>query len=139
MICLAQAASPDAVHFLDVVKSLGILVTLAVSLVTLVMLFLRTGRAEKREVLPQPLEVRGSTRLVALDLHRQCQASFDHRVTGLESDLKTLRAELKSDRLATQDLIRHEVGKVHGRLDDLVKHLMTDRSDGTTSGETWRG
>jgi hypothetical protein len=138
MLCLAQSGSPDAVHFLDVVKSLGILVTLAVSLVTLVMLFLRTGRAEKRELLPQPLEVRGSTRLLDVDLHRQCQAGFEHRVTGLESDLKTLRAELKSDRLATQDLIRHEVGRVHGRLDDLVKHLMTDRPDSPAAGEEWR-
>jgi hypothetical protein len=138
MIFLAQSGSPDAVHFLDVVRSLGMLVTLAVSLTTLVMLLLRTGRAEKRELLPQPLEVRSSTRLVDVELHRQCQAHLNHRVTGLEGDLKTLRAELKSDRLATQDLIRLEVGKVHGRLDDLVKHLVTDRPDGPGSGEEWR-
>ena len=138
MISLAQSGSPDAAHFLDVVKSLGILVTLAVSLTTLVMLFLRTGRVEKRELLPQPLEVRGSTRLVDVELHRQCQGHLDHRVTGLESDLKALHAELKSDRLATQDLIRHEVGKVHGRLDDLVKHLMTDPPGGPASDEPWR-
>jgi hypothetical protein len=138
MIFLAQSSSPDAVHFLDVVKSLGILVTLAVSLATLVMLFVRTGRAEKRELLPQPLEVRGCTRLLDLEMHRQCQATFNHRVTGLEADLKTLQAELKSDRLATQDLIRHEVGKVHGRLDDLVNHLMTERPGGPASNKERR-
>ncbi len=138
MISLAQTAAPDPVHFLDAVKSLGILVTLAVSLTTLVMLFLRTGRTEKRELLPQPLEVRGATRLVDVELHRQCQAQLDRRVTGLESDLKTLRAELKSDRLATQDLIRHEVGRVHGRLDDLVKHLITDRPGGLAADGDWR-
>lgn len=93
----------------DVVLTLGVLANLCVTLVTLV----RSGRVERREIIPDPLRVRAVEDGVTRDQH-------DRDVAALRTNIEELRAG--QERLHTQ--LSDGLRRVHERIDRLPPEII---------------
>lgn len=93
----------------DVVLTLGVLANLCVTLVTLV----RSGRVERREIMPDPLRIRAVEEGVTRDQH-------DRDVAALRLDIEELQAGQESLRAQLSDGLR----RVHERIDRLPPEII---------------
>lgn len=87
------------------------------------------GRAEPREITPQPLEVKGAARFVTTEECKLSHESFDNRLSRSERDIAELRVEVRTMGQRTDDLVRSEVGKVHDRTNDILESLAELRGE----------
>jgi hypothetical protein len=106
---LAQATSTAPLIGAWVIGAVAVL-----QLVTLAMQVLRWNQAAKREVYPQPLEVKGATEYLARKVFEghaeQNQREHENLFTKLGGVERGIRAEVKSDGAALHDKI-NDVGR----------------------------
>lgn len=117
------AANPDPTLAWNVVLTLGILLSIGVSLTTLI----RSGRTQCRQIEPQPLKVELAKEFAArADLARLEAAVHEQseKRSAMYARIEEIRRETKEDLSSVYgriELVRSELGR---RMDDLPERIV---------------
>jgi len=88
-----------------------------------------TGKSAKREIGPQPFEIKTSKDLLTKDDHTQICQPLHHRVGHLENEVRAIRLKMDADKqeiLASADITAL---RIHERIDDLQKTITADNRE----------
>lgn len=77
----------------------------------------------RREIAPQPLEVKPVEEPVGAAQCRAQHENVERRLNGLEQGLLALGREMREDRAALTQQMLEEIGRVHARLNESEQRL----------------
>jgi septation ring formation regulator EzrA len=98
-----------------VIMGIAILVAIAASSLAL----LQTGKAQKRNIEPQPLEVAVTEKFSTRESCNQKHTETDRRMNTMEHEIATIRASIQETLLDYDRKSEERISKVHDRINAL--------------------